>query len=364
MGTDALIASMQKRAAAKASGGGATRRRQRPRTHRSGPHPLGGAARCARSPATVPGPRRPPLGAEGRPVPRRPRTRAARTPGRSGAWSRAVPLNTTTAPQSGRTAHSVATADGQLAVSQPQPDVARRRWSHGAIVGERGPRSLGAGPSVLFCAVPPDDESDDDAPGFGAPLPPDDRLWRHPSELGPVAGLTDAATAPTGGPLERRGASPSSRAWSAPRSRSVSWRWRAASRARWSRSPSSRRCPSGPWPSSPRSRRRRRHHPLVRAGRSPGSRSPRPRVRPSARACMFRDDGYLVTDAHLLQAASAVQVVAGRRPSFPARSSAPTHGPRSPSSRSTPGRSRSRPSAQPPSLQVGQTAIAIGAPDG
>src|SRR3954471_4197032 len=29
----------------------------------------------------------------------------------------------------------------------------------------------------------PDDDAEDDAP-FGAPLPPDDRLWRHPSEMG------------------------------------------------------------------------------------------------------------------------------------------------------------------------------------
>jgi S1-C subfamily serine protease len=29
----------------------------------------------------------------------------------------------------------------------------------------------------------PDDDADDDVPGAGPPLPPDDRLWRHPSEL-------------------------------------------------------------------------------------------------------------------------------------------------------------------------------------
>jgi S1-C subfamily serine protease len=29
----------------------------------------------------------------------------------------------------------------------------------------------------------PDDDGDDDLAGFGTPLPPDDRLWRHPSEL-------------------------------------------------------------------------------------------------------------------------------------------------------------------------------------
>ncbi len=31
--------------------------------------------------------------------------------------------------------------------------------------------------------MPTDDDADDDVGGFGPPLPPDDRLWRHPSEL-------------------------------------------------------------------------------------------------------------------------------------------------------------------------------------
>lgn len=31
--------------------------------------------------------------------------------------------------------------------------------------------------------MPTDDDADDDGAGFGPPLPPDDRLWRHPSEL-------------------------------------------------------------------------------------------------------------------------------------------------------------------------------------
>ncbi|MCU1453967.1 MAG: serine protease [Acidimicrobiales bacterium] len=33
--------------------------------------------------------------------------------------------------------------------------------------------------------MPTDPESDDEPSGFGVPLPPEDRLWRHPSELGP-----------------------------------------------------------------------------------------------------------------------------------------------------------------------------------
>lgn len=48
-----------------------------------------------------------------------------------------------------------------------------------------------------------DDDADDDGPGIGPPLPPDDRLWRHPSELtawgpGSSAGRPDAATTATG----------------------------------------------------------------------------------------------------------------------------------------------------------------------
>jgi putative serine protease PepD len=33
-----------------------------------------------------------------------------------------------------------------------------------------------------------DDDADDDVDGIGSPLPPDDRLWRHPSELSSLAG--------------------------------------------------------------------------------------------------------------------------------------------------------------------------------
>ena len=44
--------------------------------------------------------------------------------------------------------------------------------------------------------MPFDADDDDDAPVAGAPLPPDDRLWRHPSELGaPLSG----PPAPAGG---------------------------------------------------------------------------------------------------------------------------------------------------------------------
>ena len=80
---------------------------------------------------------------------------------------------------------------------------------------------------------------------------------------------------------------------------------------------------------------------------------------------MFRNDGYLVTDAHLLQSASAV---AGRRwPTAgrcPARSSAPTHGPTSPSIKIDAGQVPVATLGSATELQIGQTAIAIGAPRG
>jgi S1-C subfamily serine protease len=49
--------------------------------------------------------------------------------------------------------------------------------------------------------VPFDDADDDDAPVSGPPLPPDDRLWRHPSELGlpTAAGVMDSTTTDSSG---------------------------------------------------------------------------------------------------------------------------------------------------------------------
>lgn len=43
--------------------------------------------------------------------------------------------------------------------------------------------------------MPWDDDADDDPAGIGPPLPPDDRLWRHPSELG---GRAETAAAGAG----------------------------------------------------------------------------------------------------------------------------------------------------------------------
>jgi putative serine protease PepD len=54
-----------------------------------------------------------------------------------------------------------------------------RRWP-----GARGAAAFLSSPITILDRMPPDDEPDD-AFGFQPPLPPEDRLWRHPSELGP-----------------------------------------------------------------------------------------------------------------------------------------------------------------------------------
>jgi S1-C subfamily serine protease len=55
--------------------------------------------------------------------------------------------------------------------------------------------------------MPPEDESDDEAPGR-PPLPPEDRLWRHPSELtsgaGPVGAAAGGSLPPVTSPPRRR----------------------------------------------------------------------------------------------------------------------------------------------------------------
>ena len=48
--------------------------------------------------------------------------------------------------------------------------------------------------------MPFDDADDDDAPVGGAPLPPDDRLWRHPSELGMSVGSAFTASSTVADP--------------------------------------------------------------------------------------------------------------------------------------------------------------------
>lgn len=49
--------------------------------------------------------------------------------------------------------------------------------------------------------MPFDEEADDERPDSGVPLPPEDRLWRHPSELGPGgSGLVPDPTNPLSAP--------------------------------------------------------------------------------------------------------------------------------------------------------------------
>ena len=122
IGTDALRVSMQKRAASNASprwgADAATTTEVSPIA--SGP------VRCSRASRPVDGPAAPGLVSDlpragARPAPHRPRIRAADTASRPSAWSRAVPENTTTAPQSGRTAQSFTTpADSTPSVSSSQ----------------------------------------------------------------------------------------------------------------------------------------------------------------------------------------------------------------------------------------------------
>ena len=202
----------------------------------------------AARPATAPGPRRPPAAAGARPGPRRPRTRGARPRGRPSAWSRAVPENRTRPPQSGRTAHAAASATGR-GRRQAQPGVPlggtrgatgvhRRSWyaqvAPPAIVTRDGGRRADTGADVrggrrgvrqaapLFSARALRRRRRSGQPDLRPPPHPDDRLWRHPSEMrahpivpiarrseSPGAAATTpvatAAAPPAVGRLRRRG---------------------------------------------------------------------------------------------------------------------------------------------------------------
>ena len=63
-----------------------------------------------------------------------------------------------------------------------------------AAAGARPPRE---GPSVTCPAVDLEEGPDDEVPPYRAPLPPSDRLWRHPSEVGGSG--AGASTTPRGG---------------------------------------------------------------------------------------------------------------------------------------------------------------------
>ena len=212
--------------------------------------------------------------------------------------------------------------------------------------------------------MPPDDESDDDAPGFGAPLPPDDRLWRHPSELGPVAGLTDAAT-----DTDRR---TSSSAWGVA---VVAGLVGAA-------------LSLGVVALAGGFQSKVVEKPVVEkvpvravaelAAQSAGvvgiTRTVAPAVArvevttasgsTAGSGVMFRDDGYLVTDAHLLQSASAVQVSLADGRSLPGTVVGSDAWSAVAVIKVDAGQVPVATLGSATELQIGQTAIAIGAPDG
>ena len=84
-----------------------------------------------------------------------------------------------------------------LSATQSSPE--RGRGDGGAI--HRAtlgcPRTSRRGPPLPFRAMSDDDDGDDDAVGRVPPLPPDDRLWRHPSELSSFGhGRTSPPVAP------------------------------------------------------------------------------------------------------------------------------------------------------------------------
>lgn len=156
--------------------------------------------------------------------------------------------------------------------------------------------------------MPPDDESDDDAPVFGAPLPPDDRLWRHPSELGPVENVVAGTT--TGGdrrPVSIWGVALVAGLVGAALSLGVvavagGWQSNVVQKSSIEKVPVR---PVAELASSPSG--------VVGATRSVAPAIARlefttdggPTV---GSGVLFRDNGYLVTDAHLVVAAKSVQV--------------------------------------------------------
>jgi serine protease Do len=213
--------------------------------------------------------------------------------------------------------------------------------------------------------VRPDDESDDDAPVFGAPLPPDDRLWRHPSELSPVDGLADVATETE----ERR---TGSAVWGvavvaglvgAALSLGVvavagGFYSKVVEKPVVEKVPVKAIAESTPQSSGVVGVTRAVAPALVRLeattrkGSAIGS------------GVMFRDDGYLVTDAHLLQSASAVQVTLADGRSLPASVVGSDPWSAIAVVKVDAGQVPVATFGSATGLQIGQTAVAIGAPEG
>ena len=88
----------------------------------------------------------------GRSAPRRPRTRGAETSGRPSAWSRAVPVKVTTAPQRGARTQSPAVAGVEREFSEPRATPTARKGaacrSMLRSLSDTGPRERGEGNSL------------------------------------------------------------------------------------------------------------------------------------------------------------------------------------------------------------------------
>lgn len=80
-----------------------------------------------------------------------------------------------------------------MLVPRSGPSVSR---AVGSTRGRSRPAANATGTIGIVRDVATDDDADDDAPLLGSPLPPEDRLWRHPSEIG-LAEVIDAPS--TGG---------------------------------------------------------------------------------------------------------------------------------------------------------------------
>ena len=227
------------------------------------------------------------------------------------------------APQSGSTTHSPAAATGSgsgLSAIQSSPAARRGDGSaiHRATLG--CPRTSRRGPPLPFRTMSTDDDGDDDAVGRVPPLPPDDRLWRHPSEVSVVRSGARV------GPASRRSPRPAGAAPVWPIALVGRLRRRGAVRRR----PRPHRQPVGGRRAGDRAgeghadRARRRRSPTtqsVDAAEGPGeplrwcaSASPARDGESEACGVVVRDDGIVVTSAHEVVGATAITVDARRRP--------------------------------------------------
>ncbi len=212
--------------------------------------------------------------------------------------------------------------------------------------------------------MPPNDESDGE-PAFGAPLPPEDRLWRHPSELGPVDGVT---TATAEGDDRRSG----STLWGvavvaglvgAALSLGVvavvgGFEGKVVEKPVVEKVPLRAVAELASQPSGVVGVTRAVAPAIVRLEVTTGEGST------IGSGVMFRDDGYLATDAHLLQSASAVQATLADGRSVPATVVGSDPWSAVAVVKVDVGQVPVATFGSATGLQIGQTAIAIGAPEG